>query len=288
VLVAGCDKGAKPAPVPAAPVTVEAGWTCDPLPFAATTPLPEASAAAWLSDGLMVVGDSGNDGAYVILDPETGETKQQGKLPLGDGADDDLEGLAARGDKFYGLTSSGYMRVWRRAYTGFELVDGPYPIGSGDTVCHGINCGRNYEGLCLVPLLYRGANPSMCAGFAASKTDGRLYCLTMLSEPHDIILIVGNEAWQRSVGVAPKRQLADCAFDERGRLWAGGNIYSGNMIWQVDGWGDPATARVIPVGSYGIGNAEVIAVRGDVVYRMSDTNTAPSLLAKFRCSRAAK
>jgi ABC-type sugar transport system ATPase subunit len=30
------------------------------------------------------------------------------------------------------------------------------------------------------------------------------------------------------------------------------------------------------------------AVRGDVVYRMSDTNSAPSLMAKFRCSARTK
>ena len=44
---------------------------CERLPFAATLPVPEASGAVWLSrDGgvIMVIGDSGHDGAYVIVD----------------------------------------------------------------------------------------------------------------------------------------------------------------------------------------------------------------------------
>ena len=36
------------------------------------------------------------------------------------------------------------------------------------------NCGRNYEGLCLAPAGAGGA----CVGFAASKADGHLYCVT--------------------------------------------------------------------------------------------------------------
>ena len=270
VAVAACSK--QPAP----PVEPEA-WTCDALPFAATTPLAEASGAAWLPDGLIVVSDSGNDGAYAILDPETGDTREQGKLPLG-AASDDIEGLAARGDKLYGLTSGGWMRVWRRDGTGFALVDGPYPIGTGDMVCKADkgNCGYNYEGLCLAPLGGDG-----CTGFAASKTDGHLYCLTV--GEHGLVVDPA-----RSIAVARPKHLGDCTFGDDGTLWIGGNIFSGNAIWRVDGWRDPAHAKVVAIGNFGIGNAEVIAVRGDVLYRMSDTNSAPSLMAKFRCRPAAR
>ena len=75
---------------------------CEPLPFAPSTPVPEASGAAWLDiDGkpmLVVAGDSGNHGAYGIIDPETGATTETGALPLSSEASDDIEGLAARGE----------------------------------------------------------------------------------------------------------------------------------------------------------------------------------------------
>ncbi|HSS03176.1 MAG TPA: hypothetical protein VLM79_39205, partial [Kofleriaceae bacterium] len=145
---------------------------CEALPFALTTPVPEASGAAWLElDGkpaLLVVSDSGNHGAYVIVDAGTGATLESGALPLSTEASDDIEGVAARGSEIYGLTSSGWVRVWRRHGKAFELVGKPYPLGPVDLpdtkndarppkgdgmVCAGatINCGRNYEGLCLAP-----------------------------------------------------------------------------------------------------------------------------------------
>lgn len=157
-----------------AAVVEGAGSACTELPFAASTPVPEASGAAWMELGgkpaLLVVSDSGNHGAYAIIDADTGDTKEQGQLPLGKGAGEDIEGLAAQGDRFYGITSSGWIRVWKRDGAGFQLVDGPYPLGPVDLpaksasggnkppegdgmVCDGnsTNCGRNYEGLCLVP-----------------------------------------------------------------------------------------------------------------------------------------
>src|SRR5262245_32682717 len=88
----------RPAPTPA-PNPPPAAWEvapadapddasrCPEQPFAKSTPLPEASGAAWLTiEGklaLVVVADSGNQGDYVVLDPDTGATREQGKLPLG-------------------------------------------------------------------------------------------------------------------------------------------------------------------------------------------------------------
>jgi hypothetical protein len=71
-------------------------------------------------------------------------------------------------------------------------------------------------------------------------------------------------------------------------LWAGGNVLGLNAIYRIDNWQDPAHAKVAKLGSVGIGNSEVIAVRGDIVYRMSDTNDAPSMMAKFRCRPASR
>ena len=55
-----------------------------------------------------------------------------------------------------------------------------------------------------------------------------------------------------------------------------------------DGWADLATAKVVPVVKLGVGFPEVLAVRGDIVYRMSDLGGAPSLMAKWRCHRLAQ
>jgi hypothetical protein len=56
-------------------------------------------------------------------------------------------------------------------------------------------------------------------------------------------------------------------------------------VYRVAHWDDPAHATVESVGILAIGFAELIAARGDIVYRMSDTGDAPSMMAKFRCPR---
>ena len=268
---------------------------CEPLPFAQSTPVPEASGAAWLViDGkpeLVVVGDSGNHGAYGIVDPETGATIETGLLPLSTEAGDDIEGVSARGDQLLGLTSAGWMRVWRRQGKGFELVGKPYPLGPVDLpdtkndnrppesdgmVCsaHVVNCGRNYEGLCIAPTPRDGA----CVGFAASKADGHLYCLTDEAGR----LVVHHD---RSIAITRPGALADCAFGEDDTLWAGSNLFDLGNVYRVAHWEDPANARLERVASLAIGFPETLAVRGDVVYRMSDLGGTPSLMARYRCRR---
>jgi hypothetical protein len=265
---------------------------CTELPFARSTPLPEASGAAWLTiDGapeLVVISDSGNDGAYAIIDPESGETREQGKLPLG-GPGKDLEGIAARGGKLHVLTSPGWVRVYERRDGGFALVDGPYPLGpvdlddrgDGDApppgtgmVCAAkhTNCGRNYEGLCLQP----GAAAGRCVGFAAAKADGHLYCLV----ERDGRLQVERDG---AIEIARPGAVADCAFSDDGRLYVGTNLFDAGNVYRVTGWEDPARAQVTRLGPLLVGFPEVIAVRGDVIYRMSDTGGAPSYMKKYRC-----
>jgi hypothetical protein len=329
IVAAGCgDTGAAPAAAaaktapsvaPSAAPGDAAG--CVALPFALTTPVPEASGAAWLElDGkpaLLVVSDSGNHGAYVIVDAETGATLESGALPLSSEASDDIEGLAARGGEFYGLTSSGWIRVWRRRGKAFELVGKPYPLGPVDwterspgrhaggavgpekrsegrsenndlpddkhndhppkgdgMVCPGpgINCGRNYEGLCLAPRPPRDA----CVGFAASKADGHLYCLTDEAGK----LVVHRD---RAIAVARPGVLADCAFSDDGTLWIGNNLFDLGNVYRVAHWDDPSHASLTRVGALAVGFPEGIAARGDVVYRFSDMGRAPSLMARFRC-----
>jgi hypothetical protein len=286
-----------PTPAPAAPatspVTAKTPSQCELLPFAETTPVPEASGAAWLAGGLLVISDSGNDGAYAIVDPETGKTVEEGKLPLGDpevtGAD--LEGVASRssvpGTRIYTLTGAGWVRVYTRAGAGFTLVDGPYalgpvdladkklPAGATGMVCpgHHGNCGRDYEGLCLAP----DATGSPCDGFAAAKADGRLYCLHLAR---------GRLAVDRAISIPAVddgKSLADCAFSAAGELYVGANAFGAGRVYQVHDWRTPARARVVPIAPIGPGFPETLAVAGDLFYRMSDMGGAPSLMAKYRC-----
>jgi outer membrane protein assembly factor BamB len=291
---AACSSSAAapaPGPAPTAISGIPATPSCEALPFAASTPVPEASGAAWLTVGgklvLVVAGDSGNHGAYGLVDPDSGATVETGRLPLGD-AGDDIEGLASRGGRLYGLTSSGWMRVWERKAAGFALVGAPYPIGpvdlpdhknqsrppNGDGMVCGAkagNCGRNYEGLCLARAPRGG-----CVGFAASKADGHLYCLT----DEGGALAVHRD---RAIAVSRPGALADCAFSDDDTLWAGSNLFDLGNVYRVAGWGDPAAAKVERVAALPVGFSEVIAVRGDVVYRMSDLNGAPSLMGRYRC-----
>ena len=285
LLVGACNREA---PAPAKP------RECERVPFADSSPVPEASGAAWMTIGgklsLVVISDSGNDGAYAIVDPESGATTEQGKLPLA-GKDDDLEGVAIHAGKLAALTSPGWVREWQRAGTGFELVAGPYPLGPIDLdegtgnappahdgmVCarERTNCGRNYEGLCLANHPAAG----QCIGFAMSKADGHIYCLV-------------DQAGKLAVDRTRKIQiigkggaLADCAFSDDDTLLVGSNLFDLAHVYRIDGWRDPATAKVITVGMLGVGFPETIAARGDIIYRMSDTGGAPSLMAKYRCPR---
>lgn len=276
---------------------------CKQLPFADSSPVPEASGAAWLTiDGkarLAVISDSGNDGAYAVIDPESGDTLETGKLPLGTIAGEDLEGAAAWDNQLVTLNSAGWIRVYRHddAAKAFTMVTDAYALGpvtlprksksggnappEGDgMVCDGqsTNCGRNYEGLCLVDAAHRPKGDGACVGFAASKADGHLYCLTeeggKLVAQHD-----------RSIPITRGGALADCAFAEDGSLWAGSNLFDFANVYEVKGWETPASAQVIPLAGIGFGFPETLAVRGDVFYRMSDTGGSPSLLAKYRCTR---
>lgn len=270
---------------------------CEQLPFADSSTVPEASGAAWLTIGgklsLVVISDSGNDGAYAVIDPETGETRETGKLPLGS-AGQDLEGAAARGEQLVAINSSGWIRVWDRdeATKGFTLTEDAYAIGpatlpdkadgnkpptADGMACSAkkTNCGRNYEGLCLVDAAHRNGP---CVGFAASKADGALFCLTEEGGK-----LVGHQ--DQRIAVTRPGSLADCVFGDDGSLWAGSNLFDLANVYEIAGWDDPATAKVSVLAAIGIGFPETLAVRGDVFYRMSDTGGSPSLMAKFRCKR---
>jgi hypothetical protein len=288
----GCERSGPPAPVPVpAPVPGprDAGPPgCEPLPFAASIPLAEASGAALFEDHgkptLIVVGDSDNDGAYELLDPDTGAVREDGKLALGTGASDDIEGVAFAAGALFGLTSAGSVRTWIAGPggVGFGQPGGPYPIsGEAGFICppKRTNCRKNYEGLCL-----QDDDRARCVGFAASKADGRLWCVVL---DHAGNLTLDTSL---SIPVAGPGVLADCSFSPDGQvLLAGANGFGADRVWRVDGWRDPAHARLVSLGALGPGFAEVVvAGPGGVVYRFSDLGGAPSLAGKFRCPAAGR
>jgi len=289
-LVAGCGNS-HDAPKPTESSAPPPAEPCARLPFADGTSLAEASAATWLTiDGasvLVVVSDSGNHGDYALVDPDSGKTIEEGKLPLGD-ASDDIEGAATRNGHLVGLTSSGWIREWERVDHGFALVGAAYPIGPVDLPDHSAkmkppksdgmvcgakatNCGRDYEGLCLAT-----KPTTSCVGMVASRADGHVYCL----EDREGKLAVDRT---RAIEVGPSGTLADCAFAEDDRLFVGANVLGTDQVVRIDGWATPATAKVIAIGPLGVGFPEVIAARGDMIWRMSDAGGAPSLMAKYRC-----
>ena len=247
---------------------------CTRLPFAESVPVAEASGAAAMTvDGrevVLVVGDSGTSGAYVLVDAATGELVESGSLPLGDGAGDDLEGLDASGDTVWAVTSAGWMRRWTRVAGGFALADGPYPVGSGAMSCdaRGVNCGKNYEALCV------GAAGG-CAGWLGSKADGDLWCLV-----EEEGRLVADPA--RSIEVAGPEALTGCDVDPAsGALWVGTNAFDGR-VYRVAG------TEVTPVQQFAEGFLESLVVvpapeGGVILQRYSDLMTAPSLVDRWRC-----
>lgn len=269
--------------------------------------MPEASGAAWVTyqgkPALFVIGDSGNQGAYGVIDPDTGDTLAQGSLGRANNGDD-FEGLATRHGEIVSVVSSGrtgrigegsdgtFYGAGAREPLGPPIAEaeevpghGTQPPKGKGMVCgneFAFNCGRNFEGICLDDRTQYTKGP--CAGFVASKADGHLYCLL----EHAGERTTYTADYERSIAVAQPGQLADCAIGQDGSLWVGANIFGGNMVYRVEGWEDPIHAKVETVGPYGIGNSEVLAVKDDVIYRMSDTNGSPSLMAKFRCRRAAR
>jgi hypothetical protein len=244
---------------------------------------------------LLVVGDSGNDGAFLELDPATGAVTASGRLPLDDQASDDLEGLSAIGDTIYGITSSGWMRHWQRNAEGkYRLIEPAYPIApprppslgkklgklrGPPLVCRNpkhVNCASNYEGLCLRT---DEVGEGECAGFAAAKETGLLLCLVW----GDAGRLVADP--RRVMRVASEQLLTGCHFAPEGDLlWAGNNAFGASAVIRVLDWRDPGRARIGQVNGVGIGFPEAIAVLpGGVIYRFSDTARTPSLVEQYVC-----
>jgi hypothetical protein len=256
----------------AADVPVAPRPFCESLSGSGSIELPEASAAVRFSDGMaLVVADSGHRGRAVWVSPEGATTAVQ--LPLDpisrrrgtDIVDDDLEGLAIGTDgRLYGLTSAGWLRVWTRDGTDFTQVGSARPISDHpDFVCdsRAVNCGPNYEGLCLRPSGWDApAGPSApCVGYAASKARGELVCL-VASDGESPLRVEPSRVL--ATGLAADH-LSDCAFirraDGSAAVLVAGNLYAGSELRMVD----EVSGQHVSTDIFGAINQEALLDRGD-------------------------
>ena len=274
---------------PADDAATAGALACRRVDFTTKLPLAEASGATLVPahNHLLVVGDSGTRGEFNEVDPDSGKVLATGRLPLDGVASDDLEGLSIVGDTIYALTSSGWVRHWRRQPNGgYEQTVAAYALApatgrgpAGSLVCADprlVNCERNYEGLCLVD---GEVGAGDCAGFAVAKSDGLLYCLV-----RDEAGRLAADA-SRTIPVGGPEVLTGCDFSPQGDLlWVGTNLFAANAVYIVRNWRTPVAADVTLVARIGPGFGEAIAVgRAGAVYRFSDTGGAPSLVDKHIC-----
>jgi len=254
--------------------------------FPSTINLAEASAAAEveLTTGtrdLLVVTDSGNGGSALLVPLPTG-TPRTITLPLDTAANDDLEGIAWRGGSLYTLTSSGAVRRFvPNGSGGLRREGNAYRLGAVPHACadlHEVNCGRNYEGLCL-----RAANTDApCAGYAASRQDGKLYCLEIDSAG---VLSASTTRAPIDTGIGLDK-LSDCAFGTEGgagqhALVVASNVYGLSRSYRID----EATGAKQQLPTPFLGNLEAVTIdREGALYTFSDDNsTGPSASNRMLC-----
>lgn len=212
-------------------------------------------------------------------------------LPLDTVASDDLEGMAwfadGSGPHLYTMTSSGAVRRFAPDGSGsLRRDDDVYRIGAPPLSCsdlRAVNCGKNWEGLCLRGP--RGEGP--CAGYAASKAETALYCVgrdergRLSIDPRRAprVLALDGLFGHRDV-------LSDCAFGAVGGpaedlLFVTTNVYGGSTTYVVD----EATGRATPLDLVTTPSNEAIAVdsRG-AFYAFMDDNGETSIAARFECT----
>jgi hypothetical protein len=250
--------------------------------FSSLWRVSEASAAAEVSlvpgtRELLVLSDSGNAGEGLLWAIPHGPFRPI-RLALDATASDDIEGAAWSGGHLYTLTSSGAVRRFRGdGRGGLEREGDAYAIGPAPYACSAltnINCGMNYEGLCL------RSSSARCAGYAASKSQGQLFCVVFDHErlridpqKPPLVLDVAHNA------------LSDCTFGAGGGpakdiLLVTTNLYGGSKTYQVD----EATGRLLLLDVAGLPNNEAIAVDSDgSFYELMDSDSRVSFAYRMTC-----
>ena len=263
--------------------------TVDPG-FSGVFPVAEASAATEveLTPGtreLLVVSDSGQNGAAIAWTPPYGPSRAL-VLPLDRTAGDDTEGLAWRSGHLYALTSSGFVLEMTPDGSGGLARKLPaYPLGPPPFVCDvasDVNCGKNYEGLCLrgpAALTSAGKTPR-CAGYAASRAEGALYCLSLTGDHLQIDQV--HPPLKLSVHAD---SLSDCAFGSADGAAAGAlvvttNLHGGSKPYVVD----ESTGGITPIAIPGILNDEAVVIdHTGALYQAMDDNGTPSPATRATC-----
>lgn len=294
----GCDRRATAAAPDAGKVpTPSAGsLTCagDPR-FPPTLPVAEASAAAEveLTPGvreMLVVSDSGRHGAALLWRLPSGPARAI-VLPLDPAASDDLEGIAwvaahasGAGAALYTLTSSGAVRRFvPDGHGGLRRDQDAYALGGAPHACSNlreVNCGRNYEGLCLRPR----SVPARCAGYAASRAAAELDCLVF--EGDRLVADELRPPMRPGRGLVPAGSLSDCAFGAdpgpaRATLLVTTNVYGGSTTYVVT---EP-TAVLTPIDCGGTLNNEAVAVdRDGALYLFGDIDAELSPSMRATCT----
>jgi hypothetical protein len=259
------------------------------LHFPSPLKIPEASIAAEveLTPGvreMLVVSDSGNNGAAVLWKIPEGPVRNI-HLPLDANASDDLEGGAWRGGHFFTLTSSGAVRRYSPDGHGALAEDGDsYRIGLPPYSCADlgkVNCGKNYEGLCLRADSPADGSTPRCIGYAASKKEGALYCVVLTDNQLSI-----DSVRKPLVLSLEKDSLSDCAFGAWGgpaqnTLVITTNIHGGSTSFVVD----ETTGDLKTIDVDATLTNEAIAVDKDgALYQMMDDNGDESLALRMSCT----
>lgn len=275
---------AEPLPTPPPPIATSAVKCAADPAFPGSLAIPEASGAAEveLTPGvreLLVISDSGHDGAVLLWKIPAGPPRFL-KLVLDASASDDLEGVAWRDHHLFTLTSSGAVRRFSPDGKGGLARDGAaYAVGPQPFSCSPLtsgNCGKNYEGLCL----RAPGGSERCAGYAASKKEGALYCLIFRGEKLEI------DALKPPIKLGlEKTALSDCAFGAAGgpgekTLIVTTNIFGGSSSYVVDETTGTRTLLDVPV----LPTNEGVAIDKDgAFYQVMDANNDVSLSSRMTC-----
>ncbi len=293
-----CDHRATAASSDAGSATQQgstSGPACKTDPtFPATLSVAEASAAAEVEllpgvREILVVSDSGRDGAALLMRVPSGPTRAL-KLPLDRAASDDLEGIAwvaahagGGGGALYTLTSSGAVRRFvPDGQGGLRRDQDAYPLGPAPQACpdlHDVNCGRNYEGLCLRPR----DTSARCAGYAASRASAELDCLVF--EGDRLVADDLRPPMRLGRGMVPAGSLSDCAFGAAAgpaaaTLLVTTNVYGGSATYVVT---EPS-GSLMPIEGLGTLNNEAVAVgRDGAAYLFGDIDSEVSPAMRASC-----